>query len=230
METIENPLVSPLRGNNNPEVATSIQNQQTLQQPVTYTSTPPNPGPKRNVSFKKLVFYFFGLILLVVVLFIGAILFSTRVLHRRPYIVIVPKTVPSGFTRAEAVQSERDENGRFFIFTYNNPSGEKFTYHLQLDAPESQGCSPPQAEPSFVSDYRVFSPKDSDDGCAMTLTNKDDKKTSVYKWHSGSSQYFIFADNLCISDQEALNIANSLKAQLIFIGGTIDPNTGREIN
>lgn len=151
-------------------------------------------------------------------------------LHRRPYIVVVPKTVPSGFARAESVQSERDENGRFFILTYNNPSGEKFTYHLQLDATESQGCSPPQAEPSFVSDYRVFSPTDSDDGCAMTLTNKDEKKTSVYKWHSGSLQYFIFADNLCISDQEALNIANSLKYQLIFIGGTIDPNTGREIN
>lgn len=231
METSENPTILPLQGDNNPQVVTpNLQNQQSFQPTVTYSSSPPEQVPKKKIAFKKMLIYFFGLIFLVIILLVGAVLFSTRVLHKRPNLVVVPKAVPSGYVRAGTVQSERDETGRFFIFTYNNFNGERFTYHLQFDAPETKKCSPPLAESSFISDYQVFSPKDSNDGCTMTLTDKDGKKTRVYKWRSDNTQFFVFADNLSVDEQEVLTMANSLKIQLIFIGGYVDPNTGKEVN
>jgi len=232
MGSIENPSAQPLQGNNNPQVATpTLQNQQPLEPTITYSSSTPESAPKKKISIKKLLLFFFGLILIAIIIFIGAILFSTRVLHRNPYLVVVPKIIPTGFVRADTVQSERYETGRFFVFTYNNPSGKKFTYHLQFDAPETKKCSPPQTESTFISDYQVFRPKDSSNGCAMTLTDKDGNKSRVYKWRSSdNTQFFVFADNLSVSEQEVLTMANSPKVQLIFVGGYVDPNTGKEVN
>src|SRR3989304_2048541 len=119
MGSIENPSAQPLQGNNNPQVATpTLQNQQPLEPTITYSSSTPESAPKKKISIKKLLLFFFGL-------------------------------------------------------TYNNPSGKKFTYHLQFDAPETKKCSPPQTESTFISDYQVFRPKDSSNGCALTLTDKD---------------------------------------------------------
>lgn len=76
----------------------------------------------------------------------------------------------------------------------------------------------PQPESSFISDYKVFRPKGSIDGCAMTLVDKDGNRMRVYKWRSSdNTQFFVFADNLSIDEREVLTMANFTKVQLIFV-------------
>lgn len=45
---------------------------------------------------------------------------------------------------------------------------------------------------------------------------------SAYKWRTDSAQFFLYAENLCINDQEALDIANLLNPELIFVGKYIN--------
>lgn len=179
-------------------------------------------GEKGKSSWKKIIIYVFGFIGLLIILFVGGVLFSSKVLHMNPYIVMTPKVIPVGFERTGTVQSERDKEGRFYIFTYSNLKGQKFTYTLRLNTTDVQKCSPPQSQQSFISDYLDFRPKDSNDGCAMTLTDKDGDKKRVYLWGSENARFYIFAENLSISDQMAMDLADSLKPELIFVGKYIN--------
>ncbi len=183
-------------------------------------SLPPVQYPlqreKKKLSWKKIIIYFFGFIVLLIFLLIGGVFFSSRVLGVRPYIVFTPKVIPAGFERARTFQSAKDAEGRLSMFTYSNLVGQEFIYILQLHAIDNQKCSPPPSGVSFISDYADFRPKDSKVGCAMTLTKNDGNKKRIYFWRSESAKYYIFAENLSISDQQAMDLANSLKFELIF--------------
>lgn len=217
MEIIENSTTPPL-GNNNPQtVIPNLQTQQPLQPTVTHPPSSPEQVSIKKRPFKKILFYFFGIVFLVIILLVGVVLFSIKVLHKVPHLVAVPSVIPQGFVKTDGIQSGKDENGSFYIFTYKNIDGKAFTYHMLFNAPIGI-CETPPMETSIIKDYQLFRPKDSDDGCAMTLTDKDGNITRVYKWRLSKEQFFIFANNLSINDQEALMMANTLKVQLIIVG------------
>lgn len=201
----------------------SVQKPQGIPTPQTQSfNVESEPPKKRGSVFKKIIITILILVGLIIFLFVGGVLFSSRVLHKTPYIVLTPKDIPVGFERKETVQSEEDETGRFYIFTYLHPSKGNFTYHLQYNPPDYTKCSRPQTESSFISDYQEFLPEGSEDGCAMTLTDKDRNRKRVYRWYKDGAQFFVFAENLSVNEQEVKNIANSLKPELIFVGKYVD--------
>ena len=212
--------------------ASSLPQQENVQEPQNIPASgtqsfnvESEPPKKKGLIFKKIIIAILVLVGLVIFLFLAGVLFSSRVLHKTPSIVLTSKNIPIGFKREKTVLSERDEAGRSYIFTYLHPIKGIFIYHLQYNLSNYTKCSPPQAESSlssFLSNYRVFQPKKSEDGCAVTLTNKDGNKKGAYKWRTDSAQFYIYAENLCINDQEALNIANSLNPELIFVGKYIN--------
>lgn len=175
-----------------------------------------------NKNKVKNVTPFFLYIFLILFLLIAGFLFFAKIFHLQP--LMTPEVIPSGFERTKTVFLTRTDKGNIYRFDYINSNGEKFTYVLVINSKGLKNCSPPPIDSSFITDYSEFLPNfltksiKVDGGCAMTLNNKNDgSKKRVYLWFYGSTRFYIFSENLCISEQEAMDLANSLRARLIFI-------------
>lgn len=131
MGTTDSSPFQPQQVNNNPQTVTpNFQNLQPYRPTAIFTPPSAPEHPKKKLSIKKILLYLFGLIFLAISLLVGVVYFSVWILHKSPYLVIVPKVIPIGYVRKNTIQSEESKDGRFFIFTYNNSVGNKFTYHL----------------------------------------------------------------------------------------------------
>lgn len=171
---------------------------------------------------KKIFIFSIILVGFLIILVAGGVIFSSRVLNIIPYLVSTPKVIPPGYTREDTIQSERDNLGRFYIFTYKHPEKENFTYHLRLKSSDVRVCSPQKATSSVIADYSEFNLKDFDGCCAMTLTEADGSKKRVYQWYKDDTQFYIFTSDASINDSEVLDMMRSLKTELVFIGSYID--------
>ena len=163
------------------------------------------------------MFVFLGIAIGLIVLYFLIVAVSSRLFGVTPYIAVVPRLIPVGFSQDKDVLSGVDSQGRFYIFSYKSIAGGEFTYHLRYDPPLSGTCQNPPSESTVMSDFADFSPKDSRGGCVMTLTDKNGIKTRVYIWWSNSTHFYVFSKNLSVSDTEVTNMANSLIPKVVMV-------------
>ncbi|MDP2873814.1 MAG: DUF4367 domain-containing protein [bacterium] len=169
-----------------------------------------------KIAFKVVKCVVVAIVASAVLLFLG-VLFCIKVLGRPPYIILVPTYLPEGYTLKES-RTAGVGSGRVFFLLYQNADREDFTYSCQFIESKDFRCSADSfGDASFVEGFSDFRPKNSTAGCALTLIGSQEGKKRAFVWVREASKHTIFSPNVNLSDQEAFNIANSLKPRLFFM-------------
>ncbi len=137
-----------------------------------------------------------------------------------PEIVLLPKSLPSGFVMEKVYVESPDGT---YAFEFINSSQKKFS--LTVESNHNLLCTPPPSGSSIERNFIPFNPTGSSIGCASTFT-QNSLSSRLYIWKMKSYVLHITVRDGSISDNDALVIASSVTHKLIWLGQYITLKDG----
>jgi len=131
----------------------------------------------------------------------------------KTFSIYEPSYLPPGFKKLTRLLPEKNDPEKHIITEYYHPQKGIFALTQKI---QTINCKPPKSG-SIITDYRLFLPVNSTDGCAFTFNSQSGSKHTKqnYDWQIGNTQLKLLSHDFNISDNEALMVADSLELKKV---------------
>lgn len=129
--------------------------------------------------------------------------------------IYLPTYLPPGFARTNGIKISQIDGNTVYITEYDNAFNGDFVMAQEIGG--HAVCMPPAKGDNVFVDFQMFSPTGSSVGCMVTMKNNaNGTHKRSYDWQLNSDKLLLLVDNnVTISDDEMLRVANSLHLQTV---------------
>lgn len=181
-----------------------VAQENSVNQKINFSIPTQSKNKDNKLSFKIIIFLILTLIGVITIS-----IFLVNSTFKSTQLVNLPTSLPSGYkTEGKVEISSLSNVNRRFVQQYQDTNNHVFLF---VEDENTEVICKNTVSNIFV-DYKEFKPGGSSLGCAVTLIKLALKtKDRSYTWQVNNDKFYIISKGLSITDEDAMNIANSVK-------------------